>query len=328
MNKDFIKLIVRRIFTSFIVLFLMITFIFVLIRISSGDPVQKFISPELSSEIANRVKESFNLNSSIIVQYKSFLINLLKGDLGISYSYREPVLKVIMQYLPFTLVFSMISFIIQIGVGGFSALLAVRKVNKLADKVITKLNLFFYAVPSFVVGVTLILIFSEILNILPSSGIRSFDFESLSFFGKINDYILHMIMPVITLSLGGIAVFFRYLRDGLEETQHKPFVLNLRANGFNEKTIMIKHIIPNAAGPLIAVAGVELGMLLSGALITEVIYSLPGMGRLTVGAILQRDYPLIIGCTLIAGVLIIISNLIADIVKAKLDKRSVKDILN
>lgn len=328
MNKDFIKLIVRRIFTSFIVLFLMITFIFVLIRISPGDPVQKFISPELSSEIANRVKESFNLNSSIIVQYKSFLINLLKGDLGISYSYREPVLKVIMQYLPFTLVFSMISFIIQIGVGGFSALLAVRKVNKLADKVITKLNLFFYAVPSFVVGVTLILIFSEILNILPSSGIRSFDFESLSFFGKINDYILHMIMPVITLSLGGIAVFFRYLRDGLEETQHKPFVLNLRANGFNEKTIMIKHIIPNAAGPLIAVAGVELGMLLSGALITEVIYSLPGMGRLTVGAILQRDYPLIIGCTLIAGVLIIISNLIADIVKAKLDKRSVKDILN
>ncbi len=328
MNKDFVKLIVRRILTSLIVLFLMITFIFVLLRISPGDPTQKFISPELSPELADKVKESFNLNNSILAQYQSFLTNLLTGDLGISYNYRESVLKVIMQYLPFTIVFSLISFFIQIGVGGFLALVAVRKVNKTFDRIITKFNLFLYAVPSFVVGVFLILIFSEILNILPSSGIRSFDFESLSFFGKMKDYVLHMILPVTTLSIGGVAVFFRYLRDGLEETQNKPFALNLRANGFSEKTIMLKHIIPNAAGPLIAVAGVELGMLLGGALITEVIFSLPGMGRLTVNAILQRDYPLIIGCTLIAGVLIIISNLIADIVKAKLDKRSVKDILN
>ena len=328
MNKDFAKLILRRITTSFIVLFLMITFIFILLRISPGDPTQKFISPELSTELADKVKESFNLNSSIIDQYKSFLINLVKGDLGISYNYREPVLKVIMQYLPFTLIFSLISFFIQIGVGGLLALLAARKINKPLDKFITKFNLFLYAVPSFVVGVFLILIFSEIFNILPSSGIRSFDFESFSFFGKVKDYILHLIMPVITLSLGGVAVFFRYLRDGLEEIQNKPFVLNLRANGFDEKTITLKHVVPNAAGPLIAVAGVELGMLLGGALITEVIFSLPGMGRLAVNAILQRDYPLIIGCTLTAGVLVIISNLIADVVKAKIDKRSLKDILN
>lgn len=328
MNKDFAKLILRRITTSFIVLFLMITFIFILLRISPGDPTQKFISPELSAELADKVKESFNLNSSIIGQYKSFLINLAKGDLGISYNYREPVLKVIMQYLPFTLIFSLISFFIQIGVGGLLALLAVKKINRPLDKIITKSNLFLYTLPSFVVGVFLILIFSEIFNMLPSSGIRSFDFDSFSPFGKAIDYILHMIMPVITLSLGGIAVFFRYLRDGLEETENKPFVLNLRANGFDEKTITLKHIIPNAVGPLIAVAGVELGMLLGGALITEVIFGLPGMGRLAVSAILQRDYPLIIGCTLTAGVLVIISNLTADVVKAKIDKRSLKDILN
>ena len=328
MNKNFVRLIIRRIATSLVVLFLMTTFIFILLRISPGDPTKKFISPELSSEIADKVRESFNLNSSIIDQYKSFLINLLKGDLGVSYNYREPVFKVIMQYLPFTIIFSLISFFIQIGVGAFLALLAVRKINKPLDKIITKFNLFLYALPSFVIGVFLILIFSEIFSLLPSSGIRSFDFESFSFWGKIKDYIVHLIMPVITLSLGGIAVFFRYLRDGLEETQNKPFVLNLRANGFDEKTITLKHIIPNAAGPLIAVAGVELGMLLGGALITEVIFSLPGMGRLAVSAILQRDYPLIIGCTLTAGVLIIISNLTADIIKAKIDKRLIKDIMN
>lgn len=314
--------------SSAIVLFMMITFIFILLRLSPGDPVQKFISPELSTEIARKVRASFNLDNSIISQYKSFVVNLIKGDLGVSYSYREPVLNIIFQYLPFTIVFSLISFFVQIIASGLLALFAVRKINGRVDKTLTKINLVLFALPSFVVGVFLILILSDIMNLLPSSGLQSFDFDSYSVFGKIKDYTLHLIMPVITLSLGGIAVFYRYIRDSLEETMNKQFVLNLRANGFNEKTITLKHIIPNAIGPFIAIAGVELGMLLGGALITEVIFSLPGMGRLAVNAILQRDYPLIIGCTLTTGILVIVSNLLADITRTKLDKRLTKDILN
>lgn len=328
MTKDFFILILKRLATSIVVLFLMITFIFILLRISPGDPVQKFISPELSSELAEKVRESFNLNSSIFNQYKSFILNLVKGDLGISYNYREPVLSVIFQYLPFTIIFSLISFVFQIVIGGSLALLAVKKINHLLDKVLTRLNLVLYALPAFVVGVFLILIFSEILNLLPSSGLRSFDFDTFSGFGKMKDYIAHLILPVITLSLGGIAVFYRYLRDSLEENLNKPFVINLRANGYDESTIMFKHVIPNAAGPLVGAAGVELGILLGGALITEVIFGLPGMGRLAVNAILLRDYPLVIGCTFTAGVLVILSNLTADIIKAKIDKRLIKDILN
>lgn len=328
MSKEFIIILARRISTSLLVLFLMISFIFILLRISPGDPVQKFVSPELSSELAGKIRESFNLNSSVFQQYKSFILNMLMGDFGVSYNFREPVTKVISQYLPFTIVFSLISFFFQITLGGLIALIAVKKINQPIDKFLVKLNLIFYALPSFVVGVFLILIFSEILNFLPSSGLRSIDFDLYSGIGKIFDYILHMIMPVITLSLGGIAVFFRYMRDSLEETLNKQFVLNLRANGFDEKTIMLKHVIPNSAGPFISTAGVELGILLSGALITEVIFGLPGMGRLAVNAIMQRDYPLIIGCTFTAGILIIISNLIADILKSKIDKRLVKEILN
>lgn len=328
MNKNFYGILLRRLATSVIVLFLMITFLFILLRISPGDPAQKFISPELSPEAAERVRESFDLNSNIFVQYKSFLTSLIRGDLGTSYNYHEPVLEVISQYLPFTIIFSLISFFIQITVGSVLALIAVRKNHGTLDKIITKFSLLLYALPTFVIGVILILLFSDILNLLPSSGIRSFDFESLSFFGKVKDYALHLIMPIITLSLSGSAIFFRYLRDGLEETQNKPFVLNLKANGLDEKTITLTHVLPNAVGPLISVAGVELGMLLGGTLITEVIFGLPGMGRLTVNAIMQRDYPLIIGSTLIAGVFVIICNMTADIIKAKIDKRLVKDILN
>jgi peptide/nickel transport system permease protein len=328
MNRDFVIVLIRRISTSLIVLFLMITFVFILLRISPGDPAQKFISPELSPELAKNIRESFNLNSSILTQYKSFLVNLARGDLGISYNHREPVLTVIMQYLPFTIFFSLISFILQLAVGGALALLALKYLNRSLDTLLVKLNLVFYAVPSFVVGVFLILIFSEVLNLLPSSGLRSFDFDRFSIPQKIMDYAVHLILPIITLSLSGIAIFFRYLRDSLEETMNKPFVLNLRANGYNEKTIMLKHVVPNAISPLAAAAGVELGVLLGGALITEVIFGLPGMGRLAVKAILLRDYPLIIGCTLIAGVLVILSNLLSDIVKAKIDKRTLKEILN
>ncbi len=306
----------------------MITFLFFLLRISPGDPSQKFLSPDLSPKLATLVKESFNLNAPLISQYETFLLNLCKGDFGISYTYRIPVVEVIKQFLPFTIIFSLISFSVQISAGFLLAFISVKKINGFADKTISRLSLMIYALPSFVIGVSLIFIFSGWLNLFPSSGLTSFDSDSYSFFQKLLNYGSHLILPVITLSLGGIAVYYKYLRDNLEEVYNKPFVENLRAHGFDEKYINRKHVIPNAVNPLISVAGVELGLLFGGALITEVIFALPGMGRLTVNAILSRDYPLVTGCSFVAGVLVIITNLAADMLKAKLDKRVVKGILN
>lgn len=328
MNKEILKSILKRILTSVVVLFLLITFIFFLLRVAPGDPSQKFISPELSPKLAEKVRESFDLNSSMIEQYKSFMVNLAGGDLGISYTYRIPVVSVIGEFLPFTIIFSLMSFIIQIAGGFLLALIAVKKMNGRIDRAITKISLGVYALPSFVIGVFLIVIFSEKLGMFPSSGLSSFDSGSMSFFGRAADYLRHLVLPLITLSLGGMAVYYKYLRDSLEETFNKTFVINLRAHGFEEKEIVRKHVIPNSIGPLISVAGVELGILFSGALITEVIFGLPGMGRLTINAILSRDYPLVTGCTFIAGVLVIVSNLAADLVKVKIDKRLLKGILN
>ncbi len=328
MKNEILKVLIKRVISSLIVLFLLITFIFILLRISPGDPAEKFISPELSPRLAEQVKQSFNLNSPVFDQYRTFITNLFRGDFGISYNYRMPVLSVIMQYLPFTLIFSSISFAFQIGLGFLFALISVQKINGFTDNLFAKMSLVIYAIPSFVTGVFLIYVFSASLNILPSSGLRSFDSGSFSFIQSFFDYAKHLILPLVTLSLGGIAVFYKYLRDNLEETYNKPFVLNLRANGLNERTITLRHVIPNAVGPLIAAAGVELGILFGGALITEVIFALPGMGRLTINAILARDYPLVIGCTFISGILVILTNLAADILKAKIDKRLIKGILN
>jgi peptide/nickel transport system permease protein len=328
MNKEIIKILIKRILSSLLVLFLLITFLFFLLRISPGKPYQKYISPDLSPKLSSLVKESFNLNSSLPDQYKTFVINLMRGDFGISYTYRIPVFEVIKKYLPFTLIFSFISFIIQLLMGFFLAVISIKKINGFWDKTISKTSLALYSIPSFVIGVSLIFFFSDLLKIFPSSGLNSFDFNSYSFLGKLADYTTHMILPLITLSLGGIIIFYKYLYDNILEVYNKSFVENLRMHGLTEKEITRKHIIPNAVSPLISVAGVELGLLFGGALITEVIFSLPGMGRLTVNAILSRDYPLVIGCTFIAGVLVIITNLFADIIKAKIDKRLLKGIIN
>jgi len=315
------KLLIKRIISSLFITFLIITFVFFLIRISPGDPSQKFVSPSLSPGLAEQVKDNLKLNEPLHLQYFGFLKSALQGDLGISYNYRRDVVSVIMDYLPFTILFIGVSFVIQICVSIFLAVKAVKKVNGILDKTLSSLTLFFYAAPVFVTGIFLLLIFSEMLNLFPSSGLKSYDFENLNFFEKIIDYANHLILPVITLSLAEVALFYKYLRDNLEDVYNKLYVLNLKAAGVSAKTILYRHVIPNAINPLITIAGIELGIMLGGTLIIEVVFGLPGMGRLTIDAILSRDYPLVIGCSLTAAVLIIAANLAADIIKVKFDKR-------
>ncbi len=327
MRKEIILLLIKRILSSIVVLFLLITFLFFLLRISPGDPSVKFVSPELSPHLASMVNDSFGLNKPLLEQYGNFVLNLLSGNLGISYTYRIPVSQVIGYYLPFTIFFSLSSFIIQITFAFLLAFSAFKNIRKRIDRSLSLLSLAVYSIPSFVMGVSLIFIFSELLGIFPSSGLSSFNDAGLSLTGRLLDYAYHMFLPLLTLSIPGISEYFKYLRDNLEDVNNKPFIENLRAQGLGENEITWKHIIPNAVSPLISIAGVELGLLLGGALITEVIFALPGMGRLTINAIFSRDYPLITGCTFVAGVMVILANILADIIKASLDKRLMKGIL-
>lgn len=327
MKKQYLAAISKRVITSIVVIFLLVTFIFLLIRLAPGNPTQKFISPQLSPELAKHIRQSFNLDEPVLSQYFNFVKNLFTGDLGFSYNYRLPVLSVIKEYFLFTLFFSTASFVLQIIISFVLVKISVRKIGGVIDKSFSKFSLILFATPSFVLGLILVYIFSVQLNWLPTSGIKSIYHDDFSFINKILDYLSHLILPLITLSLAGIAVFYRYLRDSVAEIYSEPYIVNLKASGYSEKKIFSKHIIPNAIRPLISVAGIEFGILLGGTLITEVIFSLPGMGRLTVDAIFNRDFPLIIGCSFIAGLMMILTNLLADLIKIKIDKRLVKDLL-
>jgi peptide/nickel transport system permease protein len=326
MNSEFLKLILKRFFSSIIVLFLLVTFVFILIRLAPGDPAQKYLSPKLSPELIEKVKSSYKLDMTMSEQYLSYMGNFVKGDLGISYSYRKPVTEVISEFLPLTLILSSSSFLIQIILSFLLTILAIKKVDGFIDKFLSRSVIIVYVIPTFVLGLILIYFFSIKWGVLPSSGIKSFGEGEKSFLLILFDYIKHLILPIATLSIGGVAVFYKYLRDNVTDVYNRTYIQFLRANGLPERKILLHHVIPNAVNPLISVAGVELGLLLSGTLITEIIFSLPGMGRLTMDAILMRDYPLVIGCTLTASVLILLSNFAADLIKAIIDKRFVKGL--
>ncbi|WP_337864875.1 ABC transporter permease [Ignavibacterium sp.] len=327
MNKK-LKLILKRLLSSILILFLVITMVFILVRISPGDPAQKYISPKLSPELAQQVRNSFNLDEPITVQYINFLKNIASGDFGISYEYRMPVIKVVLEFLPVTLLLAFLSIMLQIILGYYSAILAIKRKNNFTDRILRKSSIVLYVTPGFVLGVILIYIFSVQLDLLPSGSFKSYFFDELSLFGKLIDIFSHLLLPVLTLSLPGAALFFNYFRDGIEEVLQKDFVLYLKASGVSEKIIFRKHVLPNSLKPVLSIAGIELGFLLSGTLVAEVIFSLPGMGRLMVTSILSRDFPLVIACAFVTAVFIIFSNFIFDLIKVKVDKRIWKEILS
>ena len=328
MKSDIVKTLLTRLLSSILTLLLLVSFLFIIIRLSPGDPTDKYISAKLGSELSERIAEKFSLNQPVTDQYLSFVSNVFRGDMGVSYNYRLPVFEVVWEYFSFTLVFASISFIFQMSLSIWLALWVIKKRNKWLDNFVTNTYLFVYSIPAFVLGVTLIYIFSVHLDLFPISGLKSLDHDGLSFFSQILDQLYHLILPLITLSAGGVALFYKYIKESMDEIKNQTFILNLRASGLDEDIILRKHILPNAIRPLISVAGVELGIILGGTLITEVIFSLPGMGRLAIDSILSRDYPLVIGCVFTAGAVMILASFLADLVKLKIDKRMIKGILN
>ena len=324
-NKSILFL--RRFLSSLLVLFLLITFVFIIIRLSPGDPSQKYLSPKLSPKLHEEISISYQLDKSITTQYIAFVKNIFIGDLGTSYSYRRSVISVISDYLPFTIIFSIMAFVLQILLSLLLLYFSIRYKYKLLDKLLINSTSAIYAIPVFLSSVFLIYIFSYNFNIFSSSGIRSFNFDELSIFEKFLDYLNHLVLPLLAISLTGIPIYFKYLRDIIISNLNSNYVLSLTSMGMNRRKIIIGHVLPNSISAVIAVAGVEIGILLGGALIIETIFSLPGMGQLTMNAVLERDYPLIIGCTITVGILILVVNFIADIGRVLVDKRLLKELM-
>jgi peptide/nickel transport system permease protein len=189
------------------------------------------------------------------------------------------------------------------------------------DKTVTVGSLVVYAIPSFWLALMLIMVFSVNLGWLPTSQTRSMDYDQLTLIGKILDRVWHLVLPVFVMGVAGAAGTARYMRSRLLEVLNEEYVVAARARGFREKTVIVKHALRNAMIPIITIYGMSLPFLLGGATVIETVFAWPGMGRLTVGAVGGRDYPIIMATTMIAAILTVLGNLLADVSYAAVDPR-------
>ena len=310
---------VRRLVEAVPLLLGLVTIVFFLSRLLPGDATTVFLSPNISPSILEQLKSQFGLDRPVGEQYLRWMQSALTGDLGYSFSYNQPVMSVIGNVFPNTLVLGVAALVIEIGLGILLALPVFLWEGRKVETAIANLTLAVYTLPSFWIGMLLLLLFSYGLGLLPSSQMYSSGKASSE--GSVFDLLKHLALPALTAAIPAAAGFARYLRSNVKMVMNQDYVLMARSMGLSNKTIFRSYILPNAAAPMVSLIGIEIGMLLTGVLVTETLFAWPGMGRLTIAAISSRDYPLILGCTLVAGVVVIIGNLLADLVNALIDPR-------
>ncbi len=306
---------IRRLVQS-VVLLLIVTFLtFILIHQAPGGP-SILLSPDIPPNEAERISESLGLNDPILVQYVRWLGGMARLNFGNSYQQTRPVTTVIAQRLPPTLILAGASLLVALLVAIPLGILAAVRRNSVFDHVATMLSLFGVAVPVFWYGLMLIIICGVWLRILPSGGLA----DDPSQFDLV-DRVRHLILPTLVLGTTAMAQFTRYMRSGMVAVLQDDYVRTARAKGLAERTVLLRHAFRNALIPVITIVGVVIPRLIGGAAITEKVFSYPGMGSLAVDSAFQRDYPVVMGVTLLVGVAVIAGNLLTDLMYGWVDPR-------
>lgn len=236
-----------------------------------------------------------------------------------SFTYNEPVTHVIGRFFPNTVLLASTALVLEVFLGIALALPAFFQHGRRFDRFIARSMVLLYTLPSFWIGMLLLMLFSYQLGWFPSS--QMYPSGTMAGEGSVGDLLAHLVLPALTVALPAAAGFARYLRSSIGTVLGQEYVIAARSMGLPERTIVRKYILPNALAPMVALIGLEIGLLLTGVLVTETLFAWPGMGRVMVLAIASRDYPLILGCTLLAGVVVIIGNLVADVVNSAIDPR-------
>ncbi len=296
----------------------LITFSF--INVAPGDPVEAMIDPEEEMSAANLelLKEQMGLNKPIHVRYVIWLGQLARGNFGYSYQTGEPVLRRIAVRLPATLELMGFALVASSVLGISLGVLAALKQYTIWDYVLTLFALLSISIPSFFLALLALYVFALKLEWFPTFGMRSVAFDAPP---PLWDNLHHLVLPGVILSLDLTAGLTRYMRSGMLEVLSQEYVTTARAKGLKETRVVIGHALRNALLPVITIVTLRLPILFGGTVIIETMFQWPGMGRMAIQAISKRDYPVLMGLTFIAAVLVLFSNLVADILYAVADPR-------
>lgn len=294
-----------RLGRAMITIALVVTFAFIVLRMS-GDPAQIIMGPEAPPEVIAAFRKAWGLDDPIWLQYFHYFGAIFQGELGRSMRDGRSAIELVSERIPVTLALTLPALAIKIGLGIPAGIYAALHRGSLADRVVMMLSVAGFTIPSFVLGLTLVLIFAVKLGWLPSGG---------------QDSWRHAILPVITLGIGGAAVLARFTRSAMLEVLGQPFIRTASAKGVPWRDVIIGHALPNAAIPTVTIVGFMIGTLIAGAVVVESVFSWPGVGRLLVVAVANRDLAVVQCILLLVAATMVTSNLIVDFLYGFLDPR-------
>jgi peptide/nickel transport system permease protein len=296
---------IRRLIQAVLTVFGVVTAVFFLVQLS-GDPSALLLPTEATPEDAARLREAMGLDRPLAIQYLTFLSNAAQGDFGNSFRQRAPALPLVLERLPATLELAFSAFALGL-ILAFAASITVRltRSERLRASLLW-VAFTFQAIPVFFFGILLILLFSVTLGWLPSLG---------------RGGLSHLILPAFTLATFELALYLRLLNSAFAQEQSQDYVRTAYAKGQSRVQVLLRHMLPNALLPLVTIAGINLGVLLGGAIVTETVFSWPGVGRLIVQAVSQRDFPVVIAGVFVVSLAFVVVNLVVDLLYAVLDPR-------
>ncbi len=302
-----LKIILKRILQLIPVLLIVVTIVFTVTRLIPGNPAMIILGPQASVEAVEKLTEELGLNKSIPEQFIMYLNGILHGDFGTSYRYNQPVLTLLLEKLPNTLYLAVASIVIALLVGIPVGIISAVKQYSAFDYTAMFAALVGVSIPSFWLGLMLVLVFCVNLGWLPSIGMGDMA-------NGLWDVLSHLILPAFCLSTGSMANFARITRSSMLEVINQDYIKSVRAKGIREWKVILKHALKNAMPPIVTVIGMRFSFLMGGAILVETIFTWPGMGRLIVEAIGNKDYAVIQGCVLFMAIFYVLINLVVDII--------------
>jgi len=319
----------RRALLALATIVLVLTVTFAGLHLAPGDPVQLYLGPSADEAAAETMRHQLGLDRPLPVQYAEWLGRFVTGDWGTSISQHRPVTRVLLSALGPTLLLTGCSLLLTYLLGIAIGVVQAARERSALDTTLTIVTTAFQSLPSYVLGLGLILLFAYFAAIwgwpqsarLPALGSRGVGADYLTAWQQLGDRLRHLVLPVVTLALVGAAGLARFVRSATISALHQPSVRTARAKGLGEARVLVRHALRGALLPVITLAGLQLPALFSGVVFVETIFAWPGMGRVAVQAVLARDYPVVMATTAVFAILVVAGNLLADALVAFADPR-------
>lgn len=300
-----IRFVFTRLLRAFITILAVVTFAFVVLRMS-GDPAQVMLGPDVPQDAVDAFRKAWGLDQPLWIQYLAYIRSIFTGDFGVSMRDKASALQLVLERIPATLQLTIPALVLKLLIGIPAGVYAALHRQSIIDRGVIMLSILGFTIPSFVMGLLMVLIFSVSLGLLPSGG---------------QDTWMHGLLPTLTMSIGGIGILARFSRSAMIEVMGQPYIRTASAKGLKWPDVVWQHALPNAAVPIVTIVGFMVGSLIAGAVVVESIFSWPGIGRLLVVSVANRDLAVVQCILLMIAATMVVSNLIVDLLYGWLDPR-------